>query len=251
MTDKTRPTVPHPVLKDYYAHESERPEFVAALFDRSAKHYDLVDGVLAFGSGPSYRRRTLARVGLRRGMTILDVATGTGQVAHGALAILGDPRAVVGIDPNAGMLREARRKLPIALVRGTAEALPFAANRFDFLSMGFALRHVAHLEVAFAECLRVLKPGGRALLLEVTRPRSTVVRVLVRLYLQRVIPLILRTATRSGQPGLLMKYYWDTIAECVPAETILAVMRASGFVEVDRKVSGGILSEYMGRKPAP
>jgi demethylmenaquinone methyltransferase/2-methoxy-6-polyprenyl-1,4-benzoquinol methylase len=249
MTGKARRTVPHPVLKEYYARESERRGFVTALFDSSAKHYDLAGRVLAFGSGPFYRRRTLVRAGLRRGMTLLDVATGTGLVAREALGILGDPRAVVGVDPNASMLREARGRLPIALVRGTAEALPFAAERFDFLSMGFALRHVADLEVAFAECLRVLRPGGRVLLLEVTRPRSAVVRALVHLYLQRVIPVILRMTTRSAQPGLLMKYYWDTIAACVPAETILAVMRETGFVDVERKVSGGLLSEYVGRKP--
>lgn len=250
MTDKDRPTAPHPLLTNYYARESDRQGFVTALFDGAAKHYDFVDGVLAFGSGSSYRRQSLVRAGLRRGMSLLDVATGTGQVARAALGILGDPRAVVGVDPNGPMLAEARRRLPIALVRGTAEALPFAAERFDFLSMGFALRHVADLEIAFAECLRVLKPGGQVLLLEVTRPRSTAVRILVRLYLERVVPLVMRATGRSGQAGLLMKYYWATIAECVPAETILAVMRESGFVDVDRKVLGGMLSEYVGRKPA-
>ena len=250
MTGKDRPTAPHPLLTDYYARASDRQEFVTALFDGAAKHYDFVDGVLAFGSGPSYRRQSLARAGLRRGMRLLDVATGTGQVARAALGILGDPRAVVGVDPNGPMLAEARRRLPITLVRGTAEALPFASERFDFLSMGFALRHVADLEIAFAECLRVLRPGGQVLLLEVTRPRSTAVRILVRLYLERVVPLVMRVTGRSGQAGLLMKYYWATIAECVSAETILAVMRESGFVDVDRKVFGGILSEYVGRKPA-
>jgi demethylmenaquinone methyltransferase/2-methoxy-6-polyprenyl-1,4-benzoquinol methylase len=239
------------VLRDYYAHEGERRGFVTALFDGAARHYDLAGTVMALGSGPSYRRQALARAGLRPGMALLDVATGTGQVARAALAILGDPRAVVGVDPSAGMLGQARRALPIALVRGTAEALPFAADRFDFLSMGFALRHVADLEVAFAECLRVLRPGGRALFLEVTRPPSALVRALVRLYLRRVVPLVMRAATGSPQPGRLMKYYWDTIAGCVPAETVLAVMRDSGFVEVERRVSGGLLSEYVGRKPLP
>jgi demethylmenaquinone methyltransferase/2-methoxy-6-polyprenyl-1,4-benzoquinol methylase len=250
VRDDARRTVPHPVLREYYARESERRGFVTALFEGSAKYYDRAGAVLAFGSGALYRRQSLDRAGLRPGMTLLDVATGTGQVARAALSILGDSHAVVGLDPSAGMLAEARRGLPIVLVRGTAEALPFAAERFDFLSMGFALRHVGDLEIAFAECLRVLKPGGRVLLLEVTRPRSAAVRTLVRLYVRRVVPLILRLTTRSSQPGLLMKYYWDTIAECVPAETILDVMRDAGFVEVDRKLSGGILSEYVGSKPA-
>ena len=250
MADDARRTAPHPVLREYYARESERRGFVTALFDGSAKYYDRAGALLAFGSGAVYRRQSLARAGLRPGMTLLDLATGTGQVARAALSILGDSRAVVGVDPSASMLAEARRGLPIALVRGTAEALPFAAERFDFLSMGFAIRHVTDLEIAFAECLRVLKPGGRVLLLEVTRPRSAAVRMVVRVYLRRVIPLIMRVTTRSAQPGLLMKYYWDTIAECVPAETILTVMREAGFVDVDRRLSGGMLSEYVGRKPA-
>ena len=250
MAGNARPTAPHPLLKKYYARESERQGFVTELFDNAARHYDLVDGVLAFGSGPSYRRQSLVRAGLRPGMTLLDVATGTGQVARAALGILGDPRAVVGVDPNGPMLAEARRRLPIALVRGTAEALPFATERFDFLSMGYALRHVADLQVAFAEYLRVLRPGGQALLLEVTRPRSMAVRGVLRLYLQHVVPLVVRVTTRSNRTSLLMKYYWDTIAECVPAATIVSVMREIGFVDVDRRVFGGLLSEYVGRKPA-
>jgi demethylmenaquinone methyltransferase/2-methoxy-6-polyprenyl-1,4-benzoquinol methylase len=244
-----RRTVPHPVLKEYYERESERRHFVTTLFDGSARYYDLAGLLMALGSGAFYRRRTLSQAGLQRGMKLLDVATGTGQVARAALGILADRRAVIGVDPNATMLREARRSLAIPLVRGTAEALPFGAEQFDFLSMGFALRHVADLEVAFGEYLRVLKPGGRVLLLEVTRPRSAVGRSLVRVYLRQIMPLVMRLTTRSAQPGLLMKYYWDTIAECVPPETILAVMRGSGFVQVDRKVFGGIFSEYVGTKP--
>lgn len=248
MAGKTERTVPHPVLKEYYDRESERRGFVTALFDGSARYYDLAGGIMAFGSGPFYRRRALAQAGLRRGMKLLDVATGTGQVARAALTILGDRRAVIGVDPNASMLAQARRALPVPLVRGTAEALPFPDRQFDFLTMGFALRHVADLEVAFAEYLRVLKPGGRVLLLEVTRPRTAFGRAVMRVYLKQVIPAVMKVTTRSDQPGLLMKYYWDTIAECVPPETILEAMRASGFVDVGRKVFGGIFSEYVGAK---
>ena len=116
--------------------------------------------------------------------------------------------------------------------------------------MGFALRHVADLEIAFAEFLRGLRPGGQVLLLAVTRPRSAIARLLVRRSLRRVVPLVVRVTTRSSQTGLLMKYYWDTITACVPAVTIVAVMRESGFVDVGRQAYGGILREYVGRKPA-
>lgn len=244
------PTAPHPILQKYYESESDRRPFVTALFDGAARYYDWVCAVGSLGSDQFYRRYVLARSGLSRGMKLLDVATGTGLVARAAVRILRDPRTVIGLDPSGGMLREARKTLSMPLVQGMVEELPFGDGRFDFLSMGYALRHMADLGVAFRECLRVLKPGGRLLVLEITRPRSAVGGWLVRLYFQKLLPQVMRLGAGSAQAELLMKYYWDTIAECVPPETILAVLRASGFVAVERRVRGGLLSEYMGVKPA-
>ena len=244
-------TPPHPVLDRYYRREDDRDSFVATLFDGAARYYDRVGHVLALGSGPYYRRNALERAGLRHGMKLLDVATGTGQVARAATRILGDPGAVLGLDPSAGMLREARRAHPGLLVRARAEEMPLRDALFDMLSMGFALRHVATLETAFAEYRRVLKPGGRLLLLEVSRPGSAVTRWLIRVYFQRVLPRLIRIATRNPHAPLLMEYYWDTIAECVPHAAILAALRQSGFVEVEHRMFGGFISEYVARKPLP
>src|SRR5688572_32972422 len=242
-------TQPHPVLDRYYPREGDRESFVATLFAAAARHYDRVGHVLALGSGPYYRRNALARAGLRPGMKLLDVATGTGQVARAATRLLRDPRGVVGLDPSAGMLREAQRAHAGLLVRARAEQMPLGDDLFDMLSMGFALRHVATLETAFAEYRRVLKPGGRVLLLEVSRPRSAVTRWVIRVYFQRVLPRLIRLATRNPDARLLMKYYWDTIDECVPPAMILAALRQSGFVEVHYRVVGGCLSEYVAVKP--
>jgi demethylmenaquinone methyltransferase / 2-methoxy-6-polyprenyl-1,4-benzoquinol methylase len=239
------------VLVQYYPSERDRASFVTTLFDRAARHYDWVGHLLAFGSGPYYRRRTLARAGLRPHMKLLDVATGTGQVARAATRILGDSRGVLGLDPSVGMLREARRVHAGPLVQGRAEEIPLRADCFDMLSMGFALRHVATLETAFAEYRRVLKPGGRLLLLEVSRPRSAVIRWAIRVYFQYVLPLVIRLGTASPDARLLMTYYWDTIAECVPPATILAALQQAGFVDVKHRLVGGCLSEYVARKPLP
>jgi demethylmenaquinone methyltransferase/2-methoxy-6-polyprenyl-1,4-benzoquinol methylase len=244
------PTAPHPVLKKYYQRESDRQPFVTSLFDSAASNYELVCTLGSLGSGQPYRRWVLRRSGLRSGMKLLDVATGTGLVARAATEILLEHGAVVGLDPSAGMLREGRKVHSALLVQGTVEDLPFADDRFDFLSMGYALRHVADLGVAFTECLRVLKPSGRLLVLEISRPRSVAGRLLARAYLEKVLPLLVRLATRSAQAELLMKYHWDTIAECVPPDTILDVLSASGFVGVERRVRAGFLSEYLGSKPA-
>jgi demethylmenaquinone methyltransferase/2-methoxy-6-polyprenyl-1,4-benzoquinol methylase len=240
---------PHPVLRQYYEGDDDRQPFVTALFDGTARHYDWLCAVMSLGSGQFYRRGVLARTGLKPGMRLLDVATGTGLVARSARHLLGEKGAIVGLDPSRGMLVEARKTLPVCLVQGMVEDLPFPADHFDFISMGYALRHVADLGVAFRECLRVLKPAGRFVVLEISRPRSVAGQWVIRVYLQRVLPLIMWLTTADAQSGLLTRYYWDTIAACVPPATILDVLRISGFVDVERRVSGGCLSEYVAVKP--
>jgi demethylmenaquinone methyltransferase/2-methoxy-6-polyprenyl-1,4-benzoquinol methylase len=246
----TAPTPPHPVLKRYYRSAADRQPFVGALFDGVAGHYNHIGQMLDLGSGPWYRRWTLRRAGLRPGMRLLDVATGTGLVAQGGVRILGEPGRVIGVDPSRGMLREARKVLSGPLVQGIGEELPFRDGVFDMLSMGFALRHVADLEVAFREYWRVLKPGGRVLLIEVSRPRSAVSRWLMRTHFQSVLPLMARIRTRSEPAQLLMKFYWDTIDQCVPPEAILETLRGRGFVDVRRRGLFGFLYEYLAAKPA-
>ena len=239
------------MLRQYYQSEDDRAPFVSSLFDRAARHYDWVGHLLAFGSGPYYRRLMLTRAGLRPSMKLLDVATGTGQVARAATRVMGNAHGVVGLDPSEGMLREARKVHTGPLVRGRAEAIPTKSDAFDMLTMGFALRHVETLETAFAEYLRVLKPGGRVLLLEVSRPQSAVLRWTIRVYFQRVLPAIIRLGTSDPEARLLMTYYWDTIEQCVAAETILGALRQAGFVDVKHRQMAGCLSEYHARKPAP
>ncbi len=241
---------PHPVLEKYYASETDRRPFVLDLFDGAARHYNLVCAVLSLGSGQIYRRSALSRSGLCAGMKLLDVAVGTGLVARAAIDILRDPRSVIGLDPSGGMLKEAQKAVAIPLVLGTAERLPFGSDRFDRLSMGYALRHVSDLGICFRECLRVLKPGGRILILEISRPASALGRYWIRIYFQKALPLCARVLTRSGYAERLMSYYWDTIAHCVEPATILKILEAAGFAEVERRVYGGIFSEYTGVKSA-
>ena len=240
---------PHPVLTRYYRRDEDRRAFVISLFDATAGRYDALCRLMSLGSGRWYRRRALEGLELSSGMTLLDVATGTGLVARAAAEALGDPRAVVGLDPSAGMLREARKTFAGPLVQGQVEALPFASARFDALTIGYALRHAADLDVAFRECRRVLKPGGRLLLLEISRPPARFRRWLIRGYLTRVLPALMRLTTRNPDVGRLARYYWDTIAACVAPELILDALRQGGFVQVERRVFGGFLSEYTARTP--
>jgi demethylmenaquinone methyltransferase/2-methoxy-6-polyprenyl-1,4-benzoquinol methylase len=239
------PLAPHPPLARYYGDERERRRRIDAWFDEAAPTYDWVSQAMSLGSGYWYRRQALLRAGLASGMSALDVGCGTGVLAAHARRIVGPTGAVVALDPSLGMLREAGRRGVSRRVRAMGEALPFADGRFDLLSMGYALRHVADLRAAFAEYRRVLQPGGRLLLLEITRPEGRLAFRCAKLFLGRLVPRLARLRGGRG-PQRLMEYYWDTIEHCVPPATILAALRDAGFSRVDRRVQQGILSEYSG-----
>jgi demethylmenaquinone methyltransferase/2-methoxy-6-polyprenyl-1,4-benzoquinol methylase len=178
------------------------------------------------------------------------VAVGTGLVAAEAVRVLRDPAAVTGLDLSEGMLAEARRRrLGIRLVQARAEALPVADRSIDFVSMGYALRHVADLGAAFGEYRRVLRPGGRVLLLEIGQPEGRVARAVLKAYLGRLVPALCRWTAPRRRAGLLMDYYWDTIEACVPADSILRHLRAAGFADVRCDTALGVLKAYSARRP--
>ena len=182
-------------------------------------------------------------------MRVLDVAMGTGLVAREAMALVGASGQVIGLDPSIGMVSEAKRTLELSVVLGRGELLPLQAQTFNFLSMGYALRHVSDIDAAVREYFRVLTPGGHVCLLEITRPRGRSALLLLRLYMKGVVPLITRLVARHAETARLMEYYWDTIAACVPPETILAALTRAGFMNVRRQTDLGIFSAYLGTKP--
>ncbi|MGE5235022.1 MAG: class I SAM-dependent methyltransferase [Acidobacteriota bacterium] len=242
---------PHPTLTGYYQSDEQRPEFVRRLFDEAAPSYDRVERLIGLGAGPRYRRQALGRAGLGPGQRILDVATGTGLVAREAITLLGGSGHLVALDPSAGMLAEARRQLAIAGLMGLGERIPVRDASFDFLSMGYALRHLSDLTVTFQEFFRVLRPGGRVCLLELTRPTGRVPYTLLRCYLRSVVPVLTRLLTGSRDTALLMRYYWETIERCVPPEAIITALERAGFVNVRWTLVIGLFSEYTGARPGP
>ena len=241
---------PHPPLPRYYRSEADRSRWVRAIFDRTAGDYDRIERVLGLGSGSWYRRRALWRAGLRSGMTVLDVGTGTGLVAREAAALVGEGSRVTGIDPSPGMVRHARVPPGVRLLAGTAESIPAADGTADFVCMGYALRHISDLAAAFAEFRRVLRPGGCLCLLEITQPGSVLGRALLKGYLRGLVPAVAAAISRHRDTPELMRYYWDTIEACVPPAAILDALRAAGFVAVERYVVLGVFSEYRARNAA-
>ena len=236
--------LPHPVIKTRFETEAQKPTFVNQLFDRSARYYD---GIASWGflwTGSGYRRWALHRHGLRTGQRLLDVGCGTGLIAVEAVKILGGAQNITCLDPSEGMLSVAKRKLNARFVQGRAEQIPLPDESFDFLTMGYALRHVTTLERAFYEYHRVLAKGGKVLLLEITKPSSRIGTAVLKVYFKGLYPWLARLFTGSKDAEDLLKYYWETIEACVRPALILEALSGAGFKQVKRDSLFGMLSEY-------
>lgn len=243
---------PHPLLTDYYASEEERRGFVRQIFDSTASDYDRIERLLALGSGPWYRGQALGRAGLKPGMRIIDIGVGTGLVAREAVKLVGNPSLVAGVDPSIGMMANARLPTGVQLVEGRAEAIPFPNGGFDFLSMGYALRHIGDLSAACSEFYRVLKPGGRLCLMEITKPERAWSRFLLKVYMRGVVPVLAHLVGGSAETARLWRYYWDTVDACVSPSKVIHTLEAAGFTGVKRHVETralAILAEFQAIKP--
>lgn len=236
---------PHPPLRRYYSKDEERQAFLNELFNRTAYQYRNIDKATGFGSGLWYRRKALREAGLKAGMHVLDVACGPALVAQCARDVVGLSGRVIGLDPSIGMLREAQKGPCRNIVRGIGEQLPFPDASFDFLSMGYALRHVSDLKTAFSEYRRVLKPGGIVLLLDICRPRSALLLSLSRFYIKTVLGIVFAVSTGNRDMKTLMEYWWDTTEFCVPSETILDALQEVGFADCSlHELFNGLLRDY-------
>ena len=247
----SRPTpvhAPHRPLTDYYQTEQDRQAYLRQMFDDTAADYDHIEAIFALGSGSRYRREALVRAGLKSGMKVLDVGVGTGLVAAQACILTGDAALVTGVDPSPGMMAASKLPEAMVLMEGRAESLPFPDDHFDFLSMGYALRHISDLGVAFAEFERVLKPGGRLCLLEITPAQNRFGRWLLKTYMRGVLPFLTRFVSRQKDTATIWRYHWDSIEACVPPEQVLATLSAAGLTRVKRHLELGVFSEYQAIK---
>jgi demethylmenaquinone methyltransferase/2-methoxy-6-polyprenyl-1,4-benzoquinol methylase len=240
---------PHPPLTEYYEREEDRRAWVGEQFDKTASDYDRIENILGLGTGSSYRRKTLERAGLKPGMRVLDVGMGTGLVAKQAARLVGDPSLVTGVDPSPGMIRSAKLPAGVTVVEGRAELIPLPDGGYDFLSMGYALRHVSDMAAAFAEFHRMLEPGGKVCILEITPPQGRIATTLVKGYCKYVVPALAKLVARDKGTAQLWRYYWDTIETCAAPANVMSTLESAGFVNVRRTVDAGIFSTYLADKP--
>ena len=248
-TPRSDEIAPHRVIPGFYASPEERQGLVNELFDDVAQHYDRIVSLMSLGTGKAYRKSVLRRIGVCRGSRVLDVACGTGLVSVAATELVGADGEVMGVDPSEGMRRVAATRRGVRTCVGTADDLPFPDQSFDFVVMGYALRHVADLVAAFSEMRRVLKPGGSVMILEITAPEQRMARWMLRCYLKGVVPPVTLLMTGSRPAMRLMAYYWETIAECVRPETILHAMERAGLEGPSRQTTMRIFNEYSARAP--
>jgi demethylmenaquinone methyltransferase/2-methoxy-6-polyprenyl-1,4-benzoquinol methylase len=245
---KPAPASTNAMIAAYYANPVQRSSRVREMFDRTAEHYDAANRVFSLGSGALYRRFCLRWAGLKPGMQVLDVAVGTGLLAREMLAITRDKAAITGIDVSQSMLTIAREKLGIKLVQAVAEALPLPDASIDFLAMGYALRHIADMQAALREALRVLRPGGTIVLLEISAPRKKLGRALAAIYIGGLVPVVSLLTTRDRQARTLMRYHWETIVNYMPPEAVMEAISASGFASVKRWSELDLFHCFVARK---
>jgi len=215
------------------------PDAVRTMFDRIAPVYDTMNRVMTAGLDQRWRRLT-ASAAVRPGDRVLDACCGTGDLA------VADVRAggrVVGLDFSERMLERARRKAPdVEWVRGDLLELPFEDESFDAATVGFGVRNVADLERGLRELRRVLRPGGRLAILEITTPRGPL-RVFYRLWFDRIVPLL----GKLLRGGSAYTYLPASVRRFPGPEDLAALLGAGGFEDVSfRLLAGGIVALHRG-----
>jgi demethylmenaquinone methyltransferase/2-methoxy-6-polyprenyl-1,4-benzoquinol methylase len=216
------------------------PDAVRSMFDRIAPVYDVMNHVMTAGLDVRWRRLAAESV-VQRGDRVLDAACGTGDLAVADLKA-GAGR-VTGLDFSEKMLERARRKAPLEWVQGDMLALPFADETFDAATVGFGVRNVEDLALALRELRRVLRPGGRLAILEITQPRG-VLRPFYSLWFDRVVPLL----GKALPGGAAYSYLPASVKRFPTAERLADLLREAGFADVRiRLLAGSIVALHTGR----
>ena len=227
---------------------------VADVFHSVASRYDLMNDLMSGGIHRIWKRFTIELSGVRKGNAVLDIAGGTGDLAARFADIVGPEGRVVLADINDSMLQVGRDKLldsghlgNLEFVQADAQDLPFPDDSFDCVTIAFGLRNVTDKERALASMLRVLKPGGRLLVLEFSKPENDLLGKAYDAYSFRVLPLMGRLVANDSDS---YRYLAESIRMHPDQETLKEMMEDAGFIRCEyHNMTGGIVAVHRGVKP--
>jgi len=238
-------------VKPYYKSDQSKKEEVAEMFNNISKRYDFLNHFLSMGIDKIWRKKAVKILGENNPKIILDIATGTGDFAVEALKL--KPTKIIGIDISQGMLDMGIAKMKkkkvdhiIDLQIGDSENLHFDDNYFDGYTVGFGVRNFENLEKGLGEMLRVLKPNGKAVILEFSKPKKFPIKQSYHVYSKYILPTIGKTVSKDARA---YTYLPESIAAFPEGEAFKSIMEKVGYQNVGSKlVSGGIATIYFGSK---
>ncbi len=230
---------------------AEKARRVGQVFSSVADRYDLMNDLMSLGIHRLWKRFMLSQTGLKAGQMALDVAGGTGDITRGLAKQVGANGRVLLTDINASMLEKGRRRMVDAGVAGNvdyvqadAEHLPFPVNSFDCITIAFGLRNVTRKDTALASMYRVLKPGGRLLILEFSRPTAPGLKPVYDFYSFKVLPQIGKWVARDEAS---YRYLAESIRVHPDQETLKSMMQTASFERCSYfNLSGGIVALHRG-----
>lgn len=233
--------------------KTQKADMVAQVFHSVAAKYDVMNDLMSFGIHRIWKRFTIDCSGVRRGQKVLDLAGGTGDLTAKFSRLVGETGEVVLADINDSMLKMGREKLRnkgivgnVNYVQANAEALPFPDNTFDCITISFGLRNVTDKEAALRSMYRVLKPGGRLLVLEFSRPLLEPLNKAYDAYSFHILPRIGELVANDGES---YRYLAESIRMHPDQETLKGMMESAGFENVSYyNLTGGIVALHRGYK---
>jgi demethylmenaquinone methyltransferase / 2-methoxy-6-polyprenyl-1,4-benzoquinol methylase len=238
-------------VKPYGDSSKSKKEEVAEMFNNISAKYDFLNHFLSLGIDKLWRKKAVKMLRPINPKRILDIATGTGDFALESLSL--KPTQVVGLDISSGMLEHGRVKMKkkgvdhiITMQQGDSEEIPYEDNYFDGLTVGFGVRNFENLEKGLGEMLRVVRPGGKLIILEFSKPKKFPIKQLFAFYSNNIIPILGKSISKDSNA---YTYLPESVAAFPEGKDFEDILAKVGYKDISSTlVSGGIATIYAGTK---